>query len=49
MNYLKILLPLMFMALLFSGCSSHNELRKVKNRWNIPENKDVKVFLVNGD
>ena len=49
MKYLKLLLPLIVIAVLFSGCSSHQELRKIKNRWNIPQKEDIKIVLINGD
>jgi len=36
-------------ALLVTGCSSAYQIKKIKNRWNIPENEDVRITLINGD
>jgi len=49
MKYLRLLLPLIVIVFLFSGCSSQQELRKIKNKWNIPRKKDIKIVLINGD
>jgi len=45
--YPSIILMIIFTLI---GCSpSTTNLKKVKKRWNIPENKDLVVTLVNGD
>lgn len=45
--YPSIILMIIFTLI---GCSpSTTNLKKIKKRWNIPENKDLVVTLVNGD
>ena len=45
--YPSIILMIIFTLI---GCSpSTTNLKKIKKRWNIPENKDLVITLVNGD
>lgn len=45
--YPSIILMIIFTLI---GCSpSTTNLKKIKRRWNVPENKDLVVTLINGD
>lgn len=47
--YMRLIALFLTLSLLFTGCTGASQVKKIKNRWNIPENEDIRVTLINGD
>jgi len=47
--FMRLIALFLTLSLLFTGCTGASQVKKIKNRWNIPENEDIRVTLINGD
>ena len=46
---IRLLAVVLMFSIFLSGCSSAYQIKKIKKRWNIPENEDIRITLVSGD
>jgi len=47
--FTSIISLVLIFSIFITGCAAGSQIKKVKNHWNIPENEDIKITLINGD